>query len=283
MLNRTVVATLAALLLLSCSPSWSADLTRPLAKGILSKTKAFTSTYNQLSWLPNGYQEFNAEGGLTNPEFAKVVAASDGWSPTLTVKTPLTISVDEITGIAEGPQQGMKEVFFRWSMTSVSDVLRPLVIVGGTGEVIMRLYDDGWRVESGPNLTNDATPRTSTAAQQRQMEAFREGVRNRQKAKDDSLQDALNRARVVLGQPGETTTVVAPADGNWVKVAQAVAGHFNVSPTARIYMRTENGDEILAIPGMKRKLMKPQLWLALRSASAEPVEVKVTFEQQPGR
>jgi hypothetical protein len=48
-------------------------------------------------------------------------------------------------------------------------------------------------------------------------------------------------------------------------------------------MRTENGDEILAIPGVKRKLMKPQLWLALRSASAEPVEVKVTFEQQPGR
>jgi hypothetical protein len=243
----------------------------------------FTSTYNQLSWLPNGYREFAAEGGLTNPEFVKVVAASDEYSPTLTVKMSLTASVDEITGIADAAQQGMKEVFFRWSFVNIPDTLKALVVVGGTGGSIMRLYDDGWRVASGPNLDNDTTPRAPTAAQQRQMEAFREAVRNRQKAKDDSLQDALNRAKVVLGQPGETTTVVAPADGNWVKVAQAVAGHFNVSPTARIYMRTENGDEILAIPGVKRKLMKPQLWLALRSASAEPVEVKVTFEQQPGR
>ena len=61
-MKRIVVATLIALPLLSCSPSWSADLTRPQAKAILSRSKVFTSTPG-LYWRTNGAQEFATEGG----------------------------------------------------------------------------------------------------------------------------------------------------------------------------------------------------------------------------
>ena len=184
-MKRIVVATLIALPLLSCSPSWSADLTRPQAKAILSRSKVFTSTPG-LYWRTNGAQEFVTEGGQDNPEFAKVIiAASNG---TVTVKTSLAFRVEEITGIAEAGLQGMKEVFFRWSIVNVPDVLVPLVVVGGTGRAIMRLYDDGWRLESGPDLTSDTTPPTLTAAQQRQREAFKGAVLNRQQEQQREAQ-----------------------------------------------------------------------------------------------
>src|ERR1039458_106843 len=80
-MKRIVVATLPALALFSCSPSWSADLTRPQAKAILSRTKVFTSTYNQVPFVTNGFQQFAALGGSNNPEFAKVFI----------VVTPLTV------------------------------------------------------------------------------------------------------------------------------------------------------------------------------------------------
>jgi hypothetical protein len=187
MSKRIVVATLIALPLLSCSPSWSADLTRPQAKAILSKTKTFTSTYNQLSFVDNGFQQFAALGGANNPEFAKVFTVAtpgtifnigNAAANTITVRTPLPARVDEITGIADAGQ-GMKEVLFHWSMVNVPDVLKPFVAVGGTGRAVMRLYDDGWRVENGPSLSNDTTPPTLTAPQKAQLDRLREAERNR--------------------------------------------------------------------------------------------------------
>jgi hypothetical protein len=186
-MKRIVVATLPALALFSCSPSWSADLTRPQAKAILSRTKVFTSTYNQVPFVTNGFQQFAALGGSNNPEFAKVFIVvtpltvfniGDAKANTITLRTPLPARVDEITGIADAGQ-GMKEVLFRWSMVNVPDVLKPFVAVGGTGRATMRLYDDGWRVENGPNLSNDTTPSTLTAAQKVQIDSLREAERNR--------------------------------------------------------------------------------------------------------
>jgi len=177
-MKRIVVATLTALMLTSCSASWSADLTRPQAKAILSKSRPFVLTYNQLTFLDNGFQEFVAEGGPNNPEFSKVFTVASPLTKTITLRTPVGARIDEITGIADAGH-GMKEVLLRWSMVNVPDVLKPLVVSGGTGRAIMRLYDDGWRVENGPNLGDDTAPPTLTAAQQRQAEAFKEAERNR--------------------------------------------------------------------------------------------------------
>ena len=88
----------------------------------------------------------------------------------------------------------------------------------------------------------------------------------------EALQEALNRARIVSGQPGETTTVVAPADGNWVKVY----GKISWQPAASIYVRTQEGSEFLHEPA-KRLWLGDEPWLAMRSASDKPVEVIVRF------
>jgi hypothetical protein len=187
-MKRIVVAALTALMLTSCSASWSADLTRPQAKAILSKTKTFNSTYNQLNFVDNGFQQFAALGVNSNnyavaskdydPELAKIFTVADAVANTINLRTPLPARVDEITGIADAGQ-GMKEVLFRWTMVNVPDVLKPFVAVGGTGKAIMRLYDDGWRVENGPSLSNDTTPPTLTAAQKAQIDSLREAHFNR--------------------------------------------------------------------------------------------------------
>src|ERR1035441_6172152 len=145
---------LSLLLVASCSPACSADLTRAQAKILLSKTAPFTSMYNRLFFADNTELAFIASGGSNNPEFAKVIVADPNIRMlTLILRTPVPARVDEVTGISSVGMQGMKEVLFRWSFVNIPNVLRPYVVGGGTGRAIIRLFDDGWRVGSQPELS----------------------------------------------------------------------------------------------------------------------------------
>jgi hypothetical protein len=88
------------------------------------------------------------------------------------------------------------------------------------------------------------------------------------------LAEALNRAKVVSGRALETVTVIAPADGNWIKVC----GYMYIYPrSASIYLGTDGGDEYFFRPAQEIVGLPPSRCLAFRSAGVKPVKVKVHF------
>jgi hypothetical protein len=187
--------TLVLLLVTSCSPSFGADLTRPQAKVLLSKTRTFNSLYNRLWFvLPNGGQVFEEAGGVHNPEFAKVIVVSPAMAM-LTLTTPVPAHLDEVTGIADAGAPGIKEVLFRWSYTNVPEVLKPYAVVGGPGRATMRLYDDGWRVAGEPELSYNTAAPILSAAQQHQMDLFKEAERTRLQGLQRDLQREVQRRK----------------------------------------------------------------------------------------
>ena len=67
----------------------------------------------------------------------------------LDLKAPLKPEVVEVTGITD-VDAGVKEVQYRWRFADVPEPLRRLGIVKSDpsdARAILRLYDDGWRVE----------------------------------------------------------------------------------------------------------------------------------------
>jgi hypothetical protein len=66
---------------------------------------------------------------------------------------PLRRTVIEVTGIADpasplgGTQTGSKEVQFRWEYAGADEVTMRFIVRGGTGRALMRLFDDGWRID----------------------------------------------------------------------------------------------------------------------------------------
>jgi hypothetical protein len=176
-MRKHIIAVLLVLLLLpACSAA--TELTRSQSKVLLSKSDLCTTRYNPLRWVDNGYQMFIALGGTRNADFAKALSFADEASARFYAAR--TLSVDEITGITDaGNGQASKLVLFRWS-EDVPEVLRPLLAFRGTGKAIMRLYDDGWRVENF-SLAEDRTSPPLTASQRKQFETYRETERNRQR------------------------------------------------------------------------------------------------------
>jgi hypothetical protein len=86
------------------------------------------------------------------------------------------------------------------------------------------------------------------------------------------LKEAMDKAKIVQGRPGETITVVAPADGSWVKV---YGGRISV-PHANVYW----GNETVELhDGPTRPILMNPLggWVAVRSAGVKPVTLTITF------
>jgi hypothetical protein len=112
-LNKITSVAIALIgVLMGCTAS--VELTRPQAKILLAKHTAFISPETTMEFAKGGYEEYLAQGGPYNPEFVRVVTMADNVK--LTLKTPYTKAVDEITGIVDAPfGQGMKEVQFAWS------------------------------------------------------------------------------------------------------------------------------------------------------------------------
>jgi hypothetical protein len=68
------------------------------------------------------------------------------------LKTPLKRKATEVTGITDAPMEsGTKVVQFKWEYVDVPDFVNrytgTIGIPHKEGEALIRLYDDGWRVE----------------------------------------------------------------------------------------------------------------------------------------
>jgi len=95
--------------------------------------------------------ELTAEGGKYFKKFS-----CEGFGPTLEIVAPLRRSVVEVTGIADamGPggvtSAGTKDVDFTWRFADVPDVVARYTKADTIkkSQATLRLYDDGWRVET---------------------------------------------------------------------------------------------------------------------------------------
>ena len=191
-MKKTALATLGLLFVLACSAS--TELTRGVAKSLLSTHTTLTSHKNAVNWVDGGYQEYVAQGGPNNPAFAKVVLSANDREVTLNVD--VTRAVDEITGISDPPiGQGMKEVQFRWSNRGIPDVMKALLCLGGTGRALFRRYDDGWRVDEIASFDENRALPVLTAAQKAQIEQFKTAERERQQKERQAYEDLLARSK----------------------------------------------------------------------------------------
>jgi hypothetical protein len=109
----------------------------------------------------------------------------------LILKSPFTLTVDEITGIADPPiGQGMKEVTFTWSSRGIPGLLRPIVCVSGTGQAILRRYDDGWRVQEVGSLRKNCAARAWTDLERTQIAQFKTAEQERLRVEAEKAQRA---------------------------------------------------------------------------------------------
>jgi hypothetical protein len=87
------------------------------------------------------------------------------------------------------------------------------------------------------------------------------------------LKEAMDKATAVRGRPGESVTIIAPADGGWVKLY----GSFS-APHANVYWGNETS-EMLDGPGRPKLIIPRGGWIAVRSAGVKPVKLRVRFEK----
>lgn len=151
---RAVVGVGSLVLLAGCN---SRELTRDRAASLIAAVPAFAQLAEAAKVIPQGRElgvaqgKWNREGGIT----VKGQEDFSGWPSynRLGLRRQLKRSVVEITGIADavtplaGTLPGSKEVQFRWEYANVEGPVRRFVVTGGTGVAILRLFDDGWRVE----------------------------------------------------------------------------------------------------------------------------------------
>ncbi len=83
--------------------------------------------------------------------FSEIGKGLMGWGCRVKLASPARLRVVEVTGIADAPLAlgaQMKEVKYSWVLDLPEPVRRYTGAKGqGEGHAVLRLYDDGWRVE----------------------------------------------------------------------------------------------------------------------------------------
>ena len=175
--------TLALLLISSCSGDPS-ELSRAEAKRVIARHNTFIAKYTDVHWVGGrtlwGYKTWLEEGGLNNPAFKGLVSKANDTA--LTLYVPISARLDEITGITDSNVLGQpfKEVHFKWLMPDVPALLRPTVVLGGTGAAFLKRYDDGWRLDPQMFVLDESTAGpTLSVADSAQIEKFKAAERVR--------------------------------------------------------------------------------------------------------
>jgi hypothetical protein len=151
------VALLALLTDIGCSTG--NNLSRSKAAALISQEKQFTNQYGGINWDSAQFRQWQEQGGFDNPEFRDDVTSETNGTQ-VRFRKVFKEELDSITGIADYAEFGtrnesMKEVQFRWVDEPVPTWVHRFAAVSGTGKAILRLYDDGWRVENIQRTTSD--------------------------------------------------------------------------------------------------------------------------------
>ncbi len=202
MRNDIVAVALCCLGVLVSNDSFSQELSRAQAQAALQArfAKVF---YDKVVWRETGYKDWLEQGGPHNSAYNEVIVTARTTSADLALRSPVKVQVAAVTGIAPLPiGQGLQEVHFTWTLVGLPDRLKPLAAWTGTGEAIMRLFDDGWRLDSISSQRFDKSATRPTPAQQAQIDQFRaaelervraEAERSRQQQFDIARRDAASK------------------------------------------------------------------------------------------
>lgn len=146
----------AALLLIGCTSTNSNDLTRSKSLSVLNNGTALPPQTD----VPVTQDAFELakRDGLLGSQFLELTPKGQQffdkywyYAGSATLKAPLKCEALEVTGITDGPQAGVKVVNFTWRYTGTVDAVNRYTGTTGVnhqGQAVMKLYDDGWRVEN---------------------------------------------------------------------------------------------------------------------------------------
>lgn len=155
---RRITITIASVLLAFASTvgCGNSTLTRGKAKGLIDRAPNFATTdlipINGIAFA-KGVEDNVFVGRARQPsEEAKKYFKQVEWGRSIRLTNSVKRVVKEIDGITDGAQPGWKVVSFTWRY---SDVPAYVIKYGGLqtngtfkGMADLRLYDDGWRIET---------------------------------------------------------------------------------------------------------------------------------------
>lgn len=155
---RVVVLFITAMALaLGCRDS--RELSRPKAAAILRDSPVFKASVNdevainsEAFELGVAWGAWDAKGN-TAPEIRDQILEASRSK--LRVAPPISTELGEITGISDVPLAGgvVKSVDFTWRFVGLSPLLKAFASAPGPSSVEMQLYDDGWRLSGGLEIT----------------------------------------------------------------------------------------------------------------------------------
>jgi hypothetical protein len=135
------------------------ELTRDKAGTLIESAADFKTPQSKVALSDKGYSAgqllgyWSTRGELSSKGRQFFSALSRRGSVTL--NQPLNRAVVEVTGIADavtplaGQKGGsIKEAQFGWKYSNVPPEPKRVIAGGGTGTAIIRLFDDGWRIDS---------------------------------------------------------------------------------------------------------------------------------------
>ena len=144
------------------------DLSRDDAARLIEDAPALSQLKSYVR-AATGYQDVVAQQGLWTVEnntlslsepLGKELRQVEG--DVLYLRSPVGVKVT-VTGMSESPRgQNMKDVQFTWTHDGLPRLVRRIANEGGSGDAVLRLYDDGWHVESLVTFHSDAPLALST-------------------------------------------------------------------------------------------------------------------------
>ncbi|MDD3471319.1 MAG: hypothetical protein PHS86_00905 [Syntrophaceae bacterium] len=133
----------------------AAELSRPVTKELLEASSKIRSLGMEVYMHPNAFPRGIQQGMWTGEPWQNDLTAKGiqylqrlaDAGTRMVLKQPIGVTL-EITGIADAIlMSGMKEAKFTWAYVGLPSILKRYAVFGGTGTALLRLYDDGWRVE----------------------------------------------------------------------------------------------------------------------------------------
>jgi hypothetical protein len=185
----------------SCSKNLSRDMATSLIDNHPEFLKIGVTPHANSHAIIDGFDQgfWDQNGNLMNKGYE---IFSEGLRyGILHLKIPIKLNVAEVTGISDavsplgGEQNNLKEVQFRWEYSDIEGATKRFVSRGGTGVALLRLFDDGWRVEKveTQNIIDDGFVLTSK--EQQAADKDRELERNRRIDEDNRIAEANRVAK----------------------------------------------------------------------------------------
>lgn len=234
----------------SCAKS----LSRDDAAALISGSNDFQHLRSSISFRNQWDQSAHNEGVITgysgsyctvtDPRLLAMLTGANCSSFTAELHQPVSTPSIEVTGMTDAvlPSNSakIKEVQFTWAYHLVPGPLNRFVINGGSGKALIRLYDDGWRVENvdlSPNMNAPYVLSETEKKEAQQQMAMRQEELNREaerarleaeraRAEQEKVASVIKNSQINSAQPIATFNVLLGGSsftkGNKPEVGQFV-------------------------------------------------------------